>query len=75
MSFKQEVYIVVNFENSSDKALVTKAVRESLEPEFEKLIKKIKVSSEDRLTFKKLTGFNADIRVVPKRTYIENISR
>lgn len=75
MSFKQECYIVINFEDVADRVVITRAIRELLEPEFEKLIKSIKISKEEKQKFKDLSGINAEIRIIPKREYIESISR
>lgn len=75
MSFKYEMYFVIEFENSSDKELVSRGVRDVLEPEFDKLIKKIKLSKTDKENFKKLSGINPEIRIVPKREYLEQIAQ
>lgn len=75
ISFKQELYIVVQFEDVADRAIITTAVREAIEPEFERIIKKIKLENSDKKAFKKLSGITADIRFVPKREYLEQVSK
>lgn len=74
MSFKQELYFVIQIDNKADRTIISRAVRDLLEPELEKLIEKIKLSKEDKKKFKDLTGHEADISLMPKRKYIEKIS-
>lgn len=68
---RKELYFEIDVENGSDRAVVTRAFDEVVEPAFRDLIQKIRFSKTEIDSIRKLTGQDINVRALSKRDFLQ----
>lgn len=71
---KKEIYFEVEIDDGTDRALVSHAMEEIIDPAFEELVRKIKFSKDELKKIDQNIGKKVQIQVIPKSDFVARLN-